>query len=61
MYLHLEFEDGSNPYIFYGKHPGRTTHADCMRELSGWSKRFEIIEQTESHGGIYARLRDRQV
>lgn len=85
MYLHLEFEDGSNPYIFYGKHPGRTTHADCMRELSRWSKRFEIIEQTEmtlverssevsrwskgyeiteqteSHGGIYVRLRDRQV
>ena len=59
MYLHIEFENGSNPYIFYGKHPGSTTHADCEKELARWSKGYEITEQTESHGGIYVRLREK--
>lgn len=59
MYLHIEFEDGSNPYFFRGKNPGQTTKADCLRELDRWKRNYTVIGMKEEAGGIYATLRQR--
>ena len=50
MYLHLEFTNGSNPFIFYGQHPGETTRADCLAQLQKWRARFDVIELKEDSG-----------
>lgn len=59
MYLHIEFEDGSNPYLFRGEHPGQTTKADCLRELDRWKQNYDVIRMKEEAGGIYVTLRQR--
>lgn len=59
MYLHIEFKDGSNPYLFRGDHPGQTTKADCLRELDRWKRNYTVIGMKEEAGGIYATLRQR--
>lgn len=35
-YIHLSFESGANPYVFYGN------ALECMKELARWKKRFKI-------------------
>lgn len=59
MYLHIEFTNHSNPYIFFGPHPASTTKGDCMEELKKWEKHFETLSMTETHGGIYVKMRER--
>lgn len=59
MYLHIEFKDGSNPYLFRGEHPGQTTKADCLRELDRWKRNYDVIRMNEEAGGIYVILRQR--
>lgn len=59
MYLHLEFTNGSNPFIFYGQHPGKTTRDDCIKQLQKWRARFDVIELKEDSGGLFALLQER--
>ena len=35
-YIHLSFENGSNPYLFYGN------TLECMKELARWKKHYNI-------------------
>jgi hypothetical protein len=41
-YIHLSFENGSNPYLFYGNAP------ECMKELARWKKHYSI-EFSKAH------------
>jgi hypothetical protein len=36
IWIHFEFSDGSNPYIFKG------SPLECLEELERWEKRFNI-------------------
>lgn len=60
MFLHLEFADGSNPFVWYGPRPGQTTRADCLEQLQAWRERFDIVQQAEEHGGIFVTLQERR-
>lgn len=35
-YIHFNFSDGSNPYVFYG-YP-----SECIKELERWRKRYQV-------------------
>lgn len=57
MYLHLEFMGGSNPFVQYL--PEGSSAADCEKQQGTWRKRFDVLSLEESHGGLYATLRER--
>jgi len=57
MYLHIDFVGGSNPFVQYL--PEGSSAADCEKQLDTWRKRFDVLKLEESHGGLYATLKER--
>ena len=57
MYLHIDFVGGSNPFVQYL--PEGSSAADCEKQLEPWRKRFDVLQVEESHGGLYATLKER--
>lgn len=44
MYLHITFNDGSNPYVAFG------SEKEIKKELKRWTKNYEVIRKTEEQG-----------
>lgn len=45
MFIHLEFEDGSNPYIYYGR-----TISDIREEIDRLRKHYRLKELYRRYG-----------
>ena len=60
MFLHLEFTDHSNPFVWYGPQPEQTTRVDCLQQLQTWRKRFDVVKFTEESGGLFVLLQERR-
>lgn len=50
MTLHFEFENGSNPYIFFG------TKTECENEKKRWSRNWDLFSIGNSNGNEFFRL-----
>lgn len=37
MYLHIQFKDGSNPFLKYG------TESELLKEMKRWGRRFKLL------------------
>ena len=40
MYLHIEFTNGSNPYLKYG------TEDELLKEIKKWEKEWNLVKET---------------
>lgn len=47
MYIHFEFSDHSNPYIFYG------SPLECLKQVFSWRKKYHIRELEKTNNGIF--------
>ena len=54
MALHFEFENGSNPYIFFG------TDTECENEKKRWSKNWNLFFIGKSNGNEFFRLSEKE-
>lgn len=52
MFFHIQFEDGSNPYVFYGN------KNECKKNMKRWEKNYKLTE-LES-GFYYAEAKEEQ-
>ena len=54
MALHFEFENGSNPYIFFG------TKTECENEKKRWSRNWDLFFIGNSDGNEFYRLSEKK-
>lgn len=50
MYIHFEFSDHSNPYVFYG------SPLECLKQVEMWEKNFCITSVEKSDDGVFFKL-----
>lgn len=51
--MHFEFENGSNPYIFFG------TKTECENEKKRWSRNWDLFSIGNSNGNEFFRLSEK--
>lgn len=50
MYIHFEFSDHSNPYVFYG------SPLECLKQTENFEKKYYVTKVEKSDDGVFFKL-----